>query len=467
MKIPFRSLYLKIFIWFWVTTILINVVLFALVALTRPTPTGRSWRDLAQVGPNALKAAEVFEQRGPTALAAVLQDTEKTSGVSATFFDQAGNELSGRTVQPGTAELIQKAAESNEIEFNFAGRNTLVARPLVSPKGQRYTYVAHIPRQPYQMSFEAQALRLFVVVLIGGIFCFWLARYLTKPILNLRTTTNELAEGNLGARVVNKLTKRRDEIGELGRDFNGMAERLETMVKAQQRLLGDISHELRSPLARLGVALGLARQRSGAAATASLDRIERESDNLNELISQLLTLTRLESGTDGRKRTTVDLAELVKDVAEDADFEARSLNRSVQIVASDQCSINGVEELLRSAVENVVRNAVKFTPEGTAVEVALKKQNGAGDHFAVISVRDRGNGVPEDMLTKIFQPFYRTEDARDRQSGGGTGLGLAITERAMQMHGGTVQATNAPGGGLAIQMKLLIHSKNDLNGHGT
>jgi len=465
MKIPFRSLYLKIFIWFWVTTILINVVLFALVALTRPTPTGRSWRDLAQVGPNALKAAEVFEQRGPAALAATLQETEKSSGVIATFFDQSGKELSGRTAQQGAVELIQKAAESNEIEFNFAGRSTLVARPVVSPTGQRYTYVAHIPRQPYQLSLQAQGLRLFVVVLVGGIFCFWLARYLTKPILNLRTTTNELAEGNLGARVVNKLTKRRDEIGELGRDFNGMAERLETMVKAQQRLLGDISHELRSPLARLGVALGLARQRSGPEAAGSLDRIERESDNLNELISQLLTLTRLESGTDGRKRTNVVLDELVKEVVEDADFEARSLNRSVQIVSSDQCSINGVEELLRSAVENVVRNAVKFTPEGTAVEVALKKQNGAGDHFAVISVTDRGNGVPEESLKKIFQPFYRTEDARDRQSGGGTGLGLAITERAMQMHGGTVQATNAPGGGLTVQMKLLLRAKHEGNGN--
>jgi len=458
-------LYLKIFIWFWVTTILINVALFYAVALTRPTPTGRSWRDLAQVGPNAMKAAEVFEQRGPVALAAALQETEKASGVTATLFDANGQELSGRPVQTAAPELIQKAAESNEVEFNFAGRNTLVARPVVSTKGQRYTYVANIPRQPYQMSLQTQGLRLLVVLLVGGIFCYSLARYLTKPILNLRTTTNELAEGNLGARVATNLTKRHDEIGQLGRDFNGMAQRLESMVKAQQRLLGDISHELRSPLARLGVALGLARQRAGAPATASLDRIERESDNLNEMISQLLTLTRLESGTDGRKRSDVDLDNLVREVAEDADFEARSLNRSVQVVSSDKCSINGVEELLRSAVENVVRNAVRFTPEGTAVEVALRKQNGAGDNFAIISVRDRGSGVPEESLETIFRPFYRTEDARDRQSGGGTGLGLAITERAVRMHGGTVEASNAPGGGLSIEMKLLLPERVDGNGH--
>jgi two-component system sensor histidine kinase CpxA len=225
-------------------------------------------------------------------------------------------------------------------------------------------------------------------------------------------------------------------------------------VKAQQRLLGDISHELRSPLARLGVALGLARQRSGTEANGALDRIERESDNLNEMISQLLTLTRLESGTDSRKRTEVNLAALVREVADDADFEARSVNRAVQVVSSDDCSINGVEELLRSAVENVVRNAVRYTPEGTAVEVALRKQNGGTDNFAVISVRDRGKGVPEDALERIFRPFYRTEDARDRQSGGGTGLGLAIAERAVRMHGGSVQAVNAADGGLAVEMRL-------------
>jgi len=360
---------------------------------------------------------------------------------------------------PKAQELSAKATETRDIEFNFDVEGTLIARPTVSAKGQRYIYVAHIPRPPFQLSFQTLGLRLLVVLVIGGIFCYWLARYLTTPLFKLRKTTNELAEGNLGARVSTKLARRRDEVGQLGRDFNAMAERLEGMVKAQQRLLGDISHELRSPLARLGVALGLARQRSGAEANGALDRIERESDNLNEMISQLLALTRLESGTDGRKRTEVDLSALVREVVHDADYEARSLNRSVQVVSSDNCSINGVEELLRSAVENVVRNAVRYTPEGTAVEVALRKQNGNGHNFAVISVRDRGKGVPEEALEKIFRPFYRTEDARDRQSGGGTGLGLAITERAVRMHGGSVQATNAADGGLAIEMRL------DLNPH--
>ena len=155
----------------------------------------------------------------------------------------------------------------------------------------------------------------------------------------------------------------------------------------------------------------------------------------------------------------------MRDVADDADFEARSQNRAVQVVSSDSCSIKGVEELLRSAVENVVRNAVRYTPEGTAVEVALRKQNGGSDNFAVISVRDRGHGVPEDALEKIFRPFYRTEDARDRQSGGGTGLGLAITERAVRMHGGSVQAANAAGGGLSVEMRLPFRQDSQMRLH--
>jgi two-component system sensor histidine kinase CpxA len=461
MKLPVRSLFLKIFIWFWLAMILVNVALFAAVAITRPTPTGRSWRDLTMVGPNAQNAGDFYDQGGRSTLLSYLQETEKSSGINAVFFDENGQELSGRPAPAGANELVAKAVKSGDTEFNFAGRNTLVAKPVATSRGNHYIYIAHIPRTPYNVSLRTQGLRLLAVLLTGGLFCYWLAWYLTTPLLKLRTTTNELAEGNLGARVTSKLSKRRDEIGQLGRDFDLMAERLESMVRAQQRLLGDISHELRSPLARLGVALGLARQRSGADAKGALDRIERESENLNEMISQLLILTRLESGTDGRKKTNVDLAALLREVADDADFEARSLNRGVQVVSADNCSISGVEELLRSAIENVVRNAVRYTPEGTAVEVALRKQNGAGDNFAIISVRDRGLGVPEESLEKIFRPFYRTEDARDRQSGGGTGLGLAITERAVRMHGGTIKATNAQGGGLAVEMKLFLTTGAD------
>jgi signal transduction histidine kinase len=291
-------------------------------------------------------------------------------------------------------------------------------------------------------------------LLTGGLLYYGLARYLTTPIRQLRETTHEFANGNLAARVSPKLIKRRDEIAHLGHDFNLMAERLQSMVAAQNRLLGDISHELRSPLARMSVALELARNRSTSEAKSALDRIEHEAETLNEMIGHLLRLTRLESGTDGLQMGEVDLARLVREVADDADFEARSRKRSVHVVTCEDCSTKGTEELLRSAVENVVRNAVRYTAEGTEVEVALRVRNGS-ENAAVISVRDHGEGVPDEAMEKIFHPFYRTEDARDRETGG-SGLGLAITSRAVRLHGGSVRAANAANGGLEITISLPL-----------
>src|SRR5205807_4966760 len=219
----------------------------------------------------------------------------------------------------------------------------------------------------FRVTLIALTLRLRPVLLVGGVFCYWLARYLSSPLTELRGTTRELADGRLKARVDEKLLKRRDEIGLLGRDFNLMASRIESLVEAQRRLLGDISHELRSPLARQGVALGLARRRSGPDASSALDRIEREGERLNEMIGQLLALSRLESGTDGLKNVKIDLNSLVQDVVDDADFEARSGTRSVSLVKDEPCQLFGVPELIRSAIENVVRNAVRHTEKGTAV----------------------------------------------------------------------------------------------------
>jgi two-component system sensor histidine kinase CpxA len=232
-----------------------------------------------------------------------------------------------------------------------------------------------------------------------------------------------------------------------------MAERIEALVDAQQRLLRDISHELRSPLARLNVALELARQRSGGNPGNALDRIERESERLNELISELLTLTLLESGTEKIDKTPIDLEDLIESIVEDSNFEARDRNRLVKIITSRKILVNGSEEMLRRAIENVIRNAIRYTGESTAVEVGLLVQETDGQQVAVIRVRDRGPGVPEAALSQMFKPFYRVEDDRGRLTGG-TGIGLAITERSVQLHGGTIMVSNATDGGLVVEMLL-------------
>jgi two-component system sensor histidine kinase CpxA len=232
-----------------------------------------------------------------------------------------------------------------------------------------------------------------------------------------------------------------------------MAERVETLVNAQQRLIRDISHELRSPLTRLGVALELARRRAGTEANSSLDRIGREAESINEMIGQLLSLSRVESGTDGLRNVKLDLCDLIQGVADDAEFEARSRDRSVRVLACEACVMMGATELLRSAIENVVRNAVHYTEDRTEVEIALRCEVVEDEKYAVIRVRDHGTGVPEEAIDKIFHPFYRIEDARDRQTGG-TGLGLAIAARAVRLHGGTIKAANVSDGGLVVEMRL-------------
>ncbi|HEX8336134.1 MAG TPA: ATP-binding protein, partial [Pyrinomonadaceae bacterium] len=274
----------------------------------------------------------------------------------------------------------------------------------------------------------------------------------------LREVTRQVTGGDLSARVGPRLGGRRDELAAMGHDFDEMASRVETLVGAQARLLRDISHELRSPLARLSVALDLARKRAGAAAAGDLDRIEREAKRLNEMIGQLLALSRWESNGECQPAESFDLATLVREVAADADFEAQGRNCSVVITESEACELKGTPQLLRSAVENVVRNAVRYTAEGTAVKISLRRLWAGGAAEAVVAVRDEGAGVPAESLQDIFRPFYRMDDSRTRETGG-TGLGLAITERAVRLHGGTVTAANVEGGGLVVKMRLPVSAE--------
>jgi two-component system sensor histidine kinase CpxA len=322
--------------------------------------------------------------------------------------------------------------------------------------------VAEVPPRPWlpllrQKPPGTGLVILAMAVLVSGIVCYVLARYLTSDVRRLRAATQQLAGGDLNARADAPKGRRRDELAELVRDFNTMASRLQDLVSAQSRLLNDISHELRSPLARLSVALGLAWQRSGQDAHSALERIELEANRLNELIGRLLTLARLEGGGDAMEHTPILLDELVRDIAQDADFEAQSRQCRVSCVIQDEMTVYGNASLLHSAIENVVRNAMRHTREGTDVEIRLTQESDNGKPEAVVRVTDHGPGVPQESLEKLFRPFYRLDDARGRQTGG-VGLGLAITARAVRLHGGTVRAANRPEGGLMVELRLPLHS---------
>jgi two-component system sensor histidine kinase CpxA len=301
---------------------------------------------------------------------------------------------------------------------------------------------------------------LIIAVISSGLVCYLLAWFLTMPVVRLRAATRRLAAGDLSARAGAPSIRRRDEVAGLMRDFDTMAARLETLVKAQSRLLNDISHELRSPLARLNVALGLARQRSGPESASMLERIELEASRLNELIGRLLTLARLEDGEQRVPSTPVLLDEVVLSVADDAEFEAQARGCHVRsTIPAGDWDVPGEASLLHSAIENVVRNAIRYTREGTTVNIHLEKTENSTGAEAVVSVTDCGSGVPPDALEKLFLPFYRLDDDRGRLTGG-AGLGLAITERAVRFHGGRVAAFNRAEGGLLVEIHLPLMPAN-------
>lgn len=421
-------------------------------------------------------AADMFERDGSAAVEAYFDRIDHASGLRAYLVDDQGLEVSGRALPAGGLQLAQRAREKMTLVNDLTRAVPMNAYAARSPNGKVYVLIAEdsvFRRGPFGMPGRAGTFRftlfaltrnLLPILLVGGVFCFWLARYLSTPLEQLRGVAQELSGGNLTARVDDKLLERRDEIGHLGRDFNVMAARVESLVEAQRRLLGDISHELRSPLARQGVALAIARRRAGPDAIGALDRIEREGERLNDLIGQLLVLSRIESGTDGFKIVNIDLSAMVREVAEDADFEARSRDRSVRVVKADAPKISGVPELIRSAIENVVRNAVRHTEKGTEVDVSLVLDGADGNRGVKISVRDHGKGVPEGSIQEIFRPFYRVEDDRDRRTGG-TGLGLSIAARAVRLHGGSISAVNASGGGLVVEIKLPLTGEGNSHRH--
>ncbi len=452
-----RSLFLKVFLWFWLAMGLVVAVFFLVSELTRPSEmysrgsmTDRYTSFIAET------AAVTYEREGRPGLVNYLERVAGHAGVRARLFDEQGMELSGLGAQQGAQSLVTRVVSSNGRIFDAPVDKPMVAFPAVA-SGRRYVFVVEVtgPPGPPFANPRFLAPRFLAVMLTAGLLCYLLARYIVSPVLKLRAVTKQFAGGDLSARVGPMLGRRRDELASMGHDFDAMAERVETLMSAQQLLIRDISHELRSPLTRLNVALELARRRAGADAAPALDRIAREAESINEMVGQLLALSRVESGTDGLRSVRLDLADLVRAVAEDAEFEAHGRRRSVRVTACEPCQTTGAIELLRSAVENVVRNAVYYTAEGTEVEVALGCENVGTKRFATISVRDRGAGVPPEAIDKIFRPFYRVEDARDRQTGG-TGLGLAIAARAVHLHGGTIRAANSPGGGLVVEISLPV-----------
>ncbi len=461
------SLFLKIFLWFWgaMTALLLSLI-FILGTLPDEVPP-RSILLSSILNRYSRLAVTKFLESGDSGLRLFLQDTEKRTGVKVYLFDPRGR---ARGLKKGVAapdeiqELAQNTLASARIidgggsQVQMSSFRLSVSQTIGSPFGP-FVVTGSVSRSLVALrsiNTRTKTLSLAFVFLSSGLFCYGFARYLAAPIARIRRAAQRISAGDLDARVEpNHVPRGRDEIASLARDFDTMAGRMQSLVTAQNRLLGDVSHELRSPLARMNLALELARRGDETKKQNAIERIARESARLDVLIGELLTLSRLENGLRAETLNhAVDLAAIAREVEEDAQFEAQNAGRGVKVTFSgpeDGVIVRGDPELLHRAVENVTRNALRHTHDDSTVALELKTE-GAN---IVLTVADGGPGVPDDELDSIFRPFYRVEGARDRPDGGsGTGLGLAIAQRALAAHGGTISASNRVEGGLLVQLSL-------------
>ena len=487
-----RGLFATIFLWFFVAQLLIGAALYGLAAATeRQFDRGTTEMAGGYIEARAQATAVAFELGGLTA-ARRAWNTRADGGLhgrseardnrrsndgpedraSASLYVLPENKAPQLLVGPAAPihrDQMRAAQEGQDLIAGERGEPWLARR--VTTDKSSYLALIHLRehggpprgfldgfvggRPSAGGPFWGSLSRWLVIALVMGALCYGLARYLTAPALQLSHAARRFAQGDLAARVGPQLHGRRDELADLGRDFDLMAQSIQSQRANERRLLGDISHELRSPLARLQVALDLAESGADAQTRGYLARMEEEVEELGTLIGQLLTIARLENAAQTPlTRETIDLSAMVAAICADADFEASGSGRTVALTRNQPATASGNAELLRSAIENVVRNALVHAPNSD-VEVSLQTT----PDEAIIRVIDGGAGVPDEALEKLFQPFYRVATARDRQSGG-TGLGLSITQRALTSHGGSVRANNMEGGGLEVEMRLPLAQDN-------
>ena len=451
------SLFLKIFLWFWLATALVVGVLTFITWSTQSEPFLNRWQHAVgnTMRVYAETARQIYENEGAAGIENFFRNLKVSSEIkNACLASEKDKRCSGfgEMSSKRAVPVIERAFAGGAVEFDIlAPEESFAAKKFTTAAGENFVLVLWLERPrpplPLGVDWKTRLLRILAVILTAGLLCYALARYLVAPILKLRQATKKLADGDLHTRIA---TKRRDELGQLARDFDEMAERIETLIASQKRLTRDVSHELRSPLARMNVALELAKQKSNDETVSLLERIETESKRLNEMISQILTLSKLETRAEKIEKREINLTRLIEQIAADAEFEAESKGKSVRILRADNCRVRGNDILLRSAIENVLRNAVRYTKEDTTVEISLESEN----EKATVTIRDYGAGVAENELSEMFRPFYRIGEARERKTGG-IGLGLAITEQAVHAHEGRISARNAESGsGLIIEIEM-------------
>jgi two-component system sensor histidine kinase CpxA len=449
-------LFLTIFLWFWFTAWGMLAIVFLGSRLTgiRQVSAPNMYATVAPI--LADQAAKAYESGGPEAFARFSQSDDEGRARQLFLLDGFYKDVLSRPLT-NDGLRVAHAAKNGQLVIL---RAHIAGYKFVSSSGHPYVLLLYLKSGlreiaeallgeglPYTISL------IFLVTLL----CFALAYHIASPIHSIQSIARRVAQGDLKARVPASVSRRFDELAALARDFDSMVGRLDVLIQTQKNLLNSVSHELRSPLARINLSVALLKKRYSADADDMFQRLDRDVARIDVLMGQLLTLSRLEAGLSSAEREDVNFVQLVEEAAADSNFEAEASGKSVTLRTKGSIILENADpHALRSACENIIRNAVRFTQPETKVEVVLEIDRSTPEPVGILSVRDHGPGVPEELLEVIFQPFYRISG--DGQGTDGNGLGLAIASEAIRLHRGTISAANRRPTGLEITIRLPIAS---------
>ena len=461
-----RGLFLKIFVFFWLAQSIIVLLSAVLIVRQRYEKSDAVFDALFSMlqtqGDYALRAYEIG---GCTGLMDYRQAQDQRFQLADSTMNPVCGEPAEHNYKPLLTRYHRMVVEVINQMHRFGAQvdsDYIWTVPVWSSKGDQYFFFLLRKRDAAEMGWfhdlaDLAYPQFAVAIIVCGLTTLGLGLLVTRPISKLRIAAHSLSEGKLESRVAWTPPRasifRGDEIQGLVNDFNFMAGRLESLVNAHRLLLRDVSHELRSPLARLTLALDFAEDDATEEMKPHLARMEKETGRLNALVSQLLTLSHLDSMDHIVDASEFTLNGIIEDILPDAQFEARKRQCALTFSSNAECTLVGHPELIFRACENIIRNAIRYTSPGTTVNISLLCETRQGEDVAILEVLDRGPGIPPDLLAEIFLPFYRVDAARQSETGG-VGVGLAIADRAVRLHHGNLQALNRDGGGAILRMTL-------------
>lgn len=446
-----RSLYWKIFISFWFTTILIILTtawVIGEIAQKSSVPA----RERVFMDSHATAAIATLESGSKDTLLKWMKQSGKRKDLTFYLLTNSGEIISNAPPSTAVKRVAQNLLDEMLDDGMVRYKNMILSHEIVSTSGNTYRLLA-ISDKPLAhfltLPLASLSIRLVIAMFFSGLICYFLSLYFTRPLRSLGEAANSIARGKLHTRVGELKLHGQDEIAKLSHDFDTMAEQLETMIESKERLLSDISHELRSPLARLQIAAEIGRNKTKNLAEEEFDRIELETQRLNQLIGEILEFARMDKSTETLHPEQVNLAALIQQLIDNANFGYE--NSKAKVVWDNKLDIICVldKRLVQRSIDNVIRNAQRYTPVDKTVKIDMHLNN----KTIRVNVADHGPGVPEAELENIFSPFYRVDTSREKKTGG-YGLGLSIAQKGILLHHGHISAENRPQGGLLVRMEL-------------